>query len=64
MPEQTTIVVEGEDACKLFDCLVAYGKLNGTGQLLKNPTESDGVQIGPLPPQKEVVVTSQENSNQ
>ena len=43
MSEQTTMIVEGEDACKLFDCFVAYNKLNGTGELLKIPTESDGV---------------------
>ncbi len=64
MSEQTTIIVEGEDACKLFNCFVAYNKLNATGQMLKAPTESDGIQIGPLPSQKEVIVELQENKNQ
>ncbi len=64
MSEQTIMIVEGEDACKLFDCFVAYNKLNGAGKLPKIPTESDGVQIGPMPSQEEVLVESQENKNQ
>ncbi len=47
--ERTLIVVEGEEACKLFDCFLKYKKLIGAVESPENLEKLNNVTIEALP---------------
>ncbi len=54
MLEKTTVVAEGEEACKLFDCFLAYKKLTCTAE--SHETQGDLFTVGVIPtPELELV---------
>ncbi len=56
MYEKTIIVVEGEEACKMFDCFVAYKKLIGAAEMPKFSEDADTVDIIAMPAAAQTVV--------
>jgi len=48
MLEKTLIIVEGEDACKLFDCFLAYKKIIGAPELPEFSIPADNLTVGAL----------------
>ncbi len=49
MPEKKIVVAEGEEACKLLDCFVAYNKLAGATNSNENQPELFTVGVLPTP---------------
>ena len=50
--EKTTLVVEGECACKLFDFFCTYKKLVCTPQLSENDASTEAIMVGLMPTQE------------
>ena len=48
MLEKTLIIVEGEDACKLFDCFLAYKKIVGATKPTESSVQQDVLTVGAL----------------
>ncbi len=49
MLEKTLMVVEGEEACKLFDCFLTYKKLIGAAESPESLEASNSVTVEALP---------------
>ncbi len=54
MPEKKVVVAEGEEACKLLDCFVAYNKLAGATKAREDQPELFTVGVLPTPEMKVV----------
>ncbi len=60
---KTTVIVEGEEACKLFDCFVAYNRLVGAAELSKSLSEEDALDLGVLPTTEAQLAEVRENQS-